>query len=366
MRNPERTMQQIDPLAAGTSWDVSVFISISTWSFAVFVSVANFPHTSNGWLLLLSVVLFTAAIVVHLWSSAPRNAPYRRVNYSIFVFLAISAAALQIASDGHGYTSLTTMWGPVGLALMFAASSGYRSLPDQHFAGLAAVLALGTVLYLDGRDENLPFGALYYAVSGVSLIAIIVLGQASYTNKATRILRAWQKTMAESPVAPSLVGNPELSLPLTEQPRAFFLSLLESGRVTEQDIQKARSLSQDIRAQLVELSQQTWVERAGCTLHDPERVLPQLDLSAQSSISALLSGLASFGVTNIVVSLRTDPVSSKLSFVIQGTEADTATKSSKLRTDMASFLRVMYVVFEDVRFIDKDGQVNVMFYYASS
>lgn len=365
MRKPERTMQQIDPLAAGTSWDVSLFISISTWAYAVFVSVTNLKHATNPALLLTSVALFSVAIVVHLWSSAPSHAPYRRVNYTVFVVLAIVAATLQISADGSGYTSLTTMWAPIGLALLFAASSGYRSLPDQHYAGLAAVLVLGTVLYLDGLHEDLPFGAFYYAVSGISLIAIIVLGQASYTNKATRILRAWQKNVAESPVDASLVGEPELELSLTDRPREFFLSILESGRISEQDVVKARELSREIRSELIELSAQTWVERAGCELHDPENVLAKFDLSAQSAISALLSGLASFGVTHIVVSLRTDPVSKKLSVVIQGVDAHSGEKVSKLRTDMSSFLRVMYVVFDDVRFITQDGQVNVMFYYAN-
>lgn len=365
MRNQERTMQQIDPLAAGTSWDVSLFISITTWALAVFISVGNFAHASNGVLLLLAVVLFTAAIVVHLWFSAPRHAPYRRINYTVFVVLAISAACIQIASDGHGYTSLTTMWGPVGVALLFAAASGYRSLPDQYYAGLAAILTIGTVLYLNGADQDLPFGQVYYAVSGVAFIAIIVMGQASYTYKATRILISWQKTVADSPVEPSMAGNPELELPLTEEPRAFFVSLLESGRISEKDVVTARELSRHIRSQLLELSEQTWVERAGCKLHDPERVLSQLDVSAQSAISALLTGLTSFGVTQIQVSVRQDPVQRRLSFVIQGLDSPLKAQAGKLRTDISSFLRVMYVVFEDVRFIDKDDQVNVMFYYAN-
>jgi hypothetical protein len=365
MRNQERTMQQIDPLAAGTSWDVSLFMSVTTWAVAVFISVGNFAHASNGFLVLLSVLLFSAAIVVHLWSSAPKHAPYRRINYTVFVALAISAACVQVASDGHGYTSLTTMWGPVGVALLFAAASGYRSLPDQYYAGLAAILTIGTVLYFDGAHQDLPFGQVYYAASGVAFIAIIVMGQASYTYKATRILLAWKKTVANSPVEPSLVGKPELDLPLTEAPREFFVTLLESGRISEKDVVRARELSQNIRSQLLELSEQTWVERAGCTLQDPERVLPQLDLSAQSAISALLTGLTGFGVTQIQVSVRTDPVQRRLSFVIQGLDSPLKAQAGKLRTDIASFLRVMYVVFEDVRFIDKDDQVNVMFYYAN-
>ena len=70
-------------------------------------------------------------------------------------------------------------------------------------------------------------------------------------------------------------------------------------------------------------------------------------------------------MTQIHVSVRQDPLQGRLSFVIQGLDSPLKAQVSKLRTDIASFLRVMYVVFEDVRFIDKDDQVNVMFYYAN-
>ena len=364
MRKQERTLQQLDPLAAGTSWDVALFFGLATWAYAALVSVSNFRHIDYPGYLVVALVLFTAAVGIHLWSASPQHAPYTRRSYSIVVVLVISAGVFEIVSDGGGTVSMLTDWGPIAVALIFASASGYRPLPDQYYAGLAAVLTLGVMLALDGLHHDLPFGLGYFALSGVTLIAIVVLGQASYTYKASRILMAWQKTVNENALNPAEVSTADLSEPITDQAKEFFVHLLESGRVSEEDTAHARELAGQIRQQLVEMTDLTWVERAGCTLHDPEHVLSELDLPAQSAVSALITGLQEAQVTTIQVSLRVDPTSERLSCVLQGTESAEGLTGGKLRTHLSSFLRVMYVVFEDVRFINNDGHVNVMFYYA--
>ena len=364
MRKQERTMQQLDPLAAGTSWDVAVTFSLITWAYAVIVSISSFDQTDNPVFLVVALALLTLSIVYHMWSAAPQHAPYRRGRFIVVVSLTISSAVFQIASVGTGSVSMLTEWGPIAVALVLASASGYRALPDQYYAGLAAVVTLFAALGLDSLHHILPFGTFYFCVSGVALIAIVVLGQASYTNKASRILMAWQKTVNETAVAPGLVTPSEIAVPLTRDARELLVGLLASGRVTEVDTLRARELATDIRSELVLLADQTWVERAGCVLHDPEKVLNKFDLSAQSAISALITGLLEAGVEQLHVSLRVDPSSSRLSCVIQGVESSKAFTAGKLRTHMSSFLRVMYVVFDDVRFINNDGQVNVMFYYA--
>ena len=89
-----------------------------------------------------------------------------------------------------------------------------------------------------------------------------------------------------------------------------------------------------------------------------------LTLGAFQPRQRAANGLVDAGIQNLQISLRMDPLSKRLSCVIQGTESEKSLKGGKLRTHVSSFLRVMYVVFEDVRFINNDGQVNVMFYYA--
>ena len=357
-------MQQLDPLAAGTSWDVALIFSLATLGFAYIVSFITIRSSENSGFTIAALVCLTAAAILHIWSAMPRHAPYTQFNYGIVVTFAISAAAFQIAGDSAGNHTMLTEWGPIAVALIFASASGYRSLPNQYFAGLAAVLTLFVVLAFDSVRHPQTLGMFYYCVSGVALLGIVVLGQASYTYKASRILMAWQKTVNETAIEPGQVNEGDIAGPLTREARELLVGLLASGRVTEADNENARELAGIIRSELVLLSDQTWVERSGCVLHDPEKVLGKLDLSAQSAISALVTGLTEAGVENLQISLRTEPNTTRLSCVILGSETTQSLKGGKLRTHVSSFLRVMYVVFEDVRFINNDGQVNVMFYYA--
>lgn len=369
MRVKERTLQQLDPLTAGTSWDSTLFISVAAWVYAIFASLSSLQMQINLPYLIIAIALLSLAFGLHLWFAAPRHAPYRKWAFGLVVFIAICASAFQIVSLATIETNFLILWGPIVLALMLATASGYRPLPDQYFAGLAAVLVDGSLLALTAVEEDIAFGVAYFAISGITLIALVVLGQASYTMKTSGVLRAWQNTVAEEPSVPTASLNTvtaEVTEPFMAEVKHFYVSLLESGKVSSEDVERARQLSGEIRGELLSLSTRTWVERIGCELHDPENLLGQFDLPSQSSISALITGLRDNGVRSIVVSLRSDPGTGRLSCVVLGKEnAALEGAGHRLRGKLAPYLRVMYVVFEDVRMIEQDGEVKVLFYYAS-
>ncbi|BDU11370.1 hypothetical protein AINA4_12910 [Aurantimicrobium sp. INA4] len=369
MSNKGRSLQQIDPLTAATSWEAAIFIILLTWVYVVLATVSSLVHVSHVALMAIAVTFMTLSFGLHLWFAAPRHAPYGKRSYALVVFFAISAACFQVGSMDNHVTGYFFEWGPIALALLFASASGYRPLSDQYFAGLAAVLSVGGLLALTSLRLDIPFGPAYFAVSGITLIAIVVLGQASYTQKATSVLRAWNATVSELTQQPSQPRNSvtaEVTKPFLDEVKHFYVELLETGRVNAVDVEKARQLSGEIRSELLTLSTRTWVERIGCELHDPENLLGRFDLASQSSISALITGLRDNGVRSISVSLRSDPVTGRLSCVVLGKDDGGRSDSSyRLRTKLAPYLRVMYVVFQDVRMIEQDGEVKVLFYYAS-
>ncbi len=368
MRVQERSLQQLDPLTAATSWDSSVFIVITAWCYALFSSVMSLSHTENFIYLVLAIVLITASFSFHLWWATPRRAPYTKWSFALVVFLGISAGVFQILALGSTVETFSMEWGPIAVALLFAAGSGYRPLPDQYYAGLAAVLTLGGTLVLVGIDANTPYGPGYFAVAGVSLIVIVVLGQASYTQKAMSVMRKWQKSsteqLAETPVE-TTSASVEITEPFIDEVKGFYLQLLESGKIGNLDVERARQLSTEIRAELHTASSQTWVEQMGCELRDEDGLLGELDSSAKSTISAVIGGLRDEGADDLVLSLRLDPGTTKLSCVLLGKTGDTQDSvTNKVRTKLSPYLRVMYVIFDDVRIIEHDGEIKVLFYYA--
>jgi hypothetical protein len=113
------------------------------------------------------------------------------------------------------------------------------------------------------------------------------------------------------------------------------------------------------------LSSRTWVERSGYTLDDPDHLLERFDVSAQSAASALMAGLSTPSDGKEALSLRQDPHTRKISCVLVGAvSAQSEMTTTEIRSMLAPYMRVMHVVFEDVRLINHEGEIKVMFYYA--
>lgn len=360
MRRQEKTMQQIDPLAAGTSWDSTVVISITAWVYAVIATILDYRVSQIPALLVTGLGLLTLALVSHLWFAMASHAPYRRASFALVITLTISAGALQVASMGATQSSFVTEWGPVAVAFVLASASGYRPLPDQYFAGLAAVLTIFIELVYVGFQKDLPLGIAYFAVSGISLIAIVVLGQASYTMQATKVLNTWLESSQQEKSRTK--NSIEVRVKSVDAAEKFMLDILGSGRVSFEDTEKASQLAQNIRAELLTLASKTWLDVAGYEVTDPNKVVDSFDISAQSTLLALLERLTDVGVENLKLSFTEDVKGSRVSAMILGDVQNLST--NKLRALLSAYLRVMYVVFDDVRLISHDGQVKVMFYYA--
>jgi hypothetical protein len=365
MRVQEKSMQQIDPLAAAASWDTSVFFVILTWSYALLATVTQLAQATFPILMIIALACLTAGGVAHLWFAAPRQWPYRRSYYGLVVGLVSTAGILQVLSMAGIYQPSLAEWGPIAVALIFAAASGYRPVLDQHIAGFFAAMGIGTTLFFTGLYIETPFGPWYYSIAGVSLLSIVVLGQAAYTRKALTTLQAWLANMSQvDPSHHPLVLIKQLQ-PQTLQAQELIVSLLESGKLSAEDSQRASELSTELRRELIALSSRTWVERSGYQLDDPEHLLETFDVSAQSAVSALMAGLRTPSVGNEALSLRRDPQSHRISCVILGVLSNQAEiTTTDIRSMLAPYMRVMHVVFEDVRLINHKGEIKVMFYYA--
>jgi hypothetical protein len=364
MRIQEKSMQQLDPLAAAASWDTSVFFVIVTWSYAVLATVTELSEATFPIVMIVALASLTIGGVAHLWYAAPRQWPYRRSHYVVVVGFVVTAGTLQVISMAGFYQPFLAEWGPIAVALIFAAASGYRPVLDQHIAGLFAAVTIGSALFITAMYMETPFGPLYYSVAGVTLLSVVVLGQAAYTRKASTTLRTWHANISQ---ASSEVDIPVLSKqlqPQTQQAEELIVSLLESGKISAQDSKRAAELATELRRELIALSSQTWVEHSGYSLDDPDHLLERFDVSAQSAVSALMAGLSTPSGGKEALSLRQDPHTRKISCVLVGAlSVDSEMTTTEIRSMLAPYMRVMHVVFDDVRLINHEGEVKVMFYY---
>jgi hypothetical protein len=368
MRAPERTMQQLDPLGAGGSWDVALLISLGTWAFVVLQGIVDFSSAPSPDQSVLAVVIFTLAIAAHLWFAAPRHAPYHRTSFVGVAALLAVAAVFQISSVHGTTTSLSNDWGIYVVALILASSSVFRPGFETQLVGLGVIVVVGSALAFDTLSTAHPFGPAYYVVSGIAPIAIVILGQASYTFKATSVMLAWRSSIEKlrDENVPSLRSTLALSVgaqladEFGDEVRPLLVRILDSGRISAGDAETARELATSLRARLISVSSQSWLERTGASVTDPDRRVDEYSPRARAAIIALIAGLGEAGAQRPTVRLSPDPGTRQL---LAEAEWKTTDSEAKIRTALAPYLRVMYVLFDDVRVSYRGGQVTLKFQY---
>jgi hypothetical protein len=368
MRRAERTMQQLDPLGAGGSWDAALLISLGTWTYVVLNAVTDLSTAPTPSLTVVAALSFTLAIVAHLWSAAPRHAPYTRTRFIVVSILLVVGAVAQVMSFDGTTPSLGNDWGVIVVALIMASSSVFRPAADMQLVGLAVVVAIGIALALDSASSQHVFGTAYYVVLGLSPIMIVVLGQASYTFKATTIMLSWRRSLEKlrDDSAPSVRTSLALSVgaqlaeEFGDQTRPLLVGILDSGRISAADAEAARQLAVSLRARLLTVSSQSWLERTGATVVDADSRVDEYNPSARAAMIALISGLSQGGVPSPSVTLLPDPGTRQILAEVLWKSWDS---EARIRTALAPYLRVMYVIFDDVRVSYRAGQVTLKFQY---
>ena len=73
MSDRGRSLQQIDPLTAATSWEAAIVIVLVTWCYVVLATVSSLVHISNMYLMAIAIIFMTLSLGLHLWFAAPRH-----------------------------------------------------------------------------------------------------------------------------------------------------------------------------------------------------------------------------------------------------------------------------------------------------
>lgn len=364
MKPRERTMQQLDPLGSAGSRDSAVVITLATWTYVSLGTVIDFPNAQNLPFLVIALVLMSAACVVNLIASSPSHAPYSRAMFSLMLFLAIAGAAFQLAAVHGRDMSLANDWGPLSLALLLASASVFRPRRDQYFAGIFSVLSLGGILAIEAIQLEPTFGIAFFVVTGISPIVIIVMGQASYTGKATRTMVTWRRSFEDVPSGNEARGvvnsvGQQLSKEFRADVDPLLVGILQRDLITPADIESARIVAADVRQRLMELSHQSWLARTGTTVIDPNLLVASFDDSARTALTAFVQGLDRLGISEPTVWTSKNTKG--------GIDCELSSKIThdglRLRSDLAPYLRVMYVVFDDVRVTYTKTEVRLKFHY---
>lgn len=368
MTKPERTMQQMNPLGQGGMWDVAMFTSLTAWAYITFMCTIQFNEAVYPSLLFVSAAFFTAAIVMHLWAANPQHAPYRGSSYHWVAGLATIGAIAQLFAMHTDDPKMAVVWGPVAVAYLLASASVYRPSLDQGLTGIVVVIALALAVVIDGQAVEHPLGIAYVALAVVGIVAIIILGQASYTGVATRTREAWNRDAEANVTQHSEDVREEVSDDVTRQLSREFqaeaepvlASVIQSGRISQTDIDAARALAGRVRERLLVLNSQNWLQAAGSDVTDEQHLVDQIDESVRAALVALCVGMDTTGLGRPHFELSRGTSAGAVNIEMR---SSVGKNLARTRIELAPYIRVIYVVFDDVRVSFRDGEVSLKFKY---
>ena len=305
-RNWSRALRQspheLDPL----TWLAGNHVSLV---FGALVVVACTPSIlwSDGSIVevlaqLGALLLMAASCVVVFWFSRPARGRLTLPRAAIPVIMAGLAMTLSAVNVGSpsGVGSLMPIeawWAPLGAGLVLGALAPYTSVVRMLVMS-AALILLASVCAVAGFTNDLWPVVSTVAIAIVPLV--IAAGAAvSFQYQVAKRIQRWVAREVPAVVTGELLGEQarltavekELAV-VSARVQPLLTAIAERGHVTEDDQAAATVLANEIRGELVERSNRSWLDHVATgrpiTVVDPDHRADTMDELQRSTVHGLL------------------------------------------------------------------------------
>ncbi|KGJ79663.1 hypothetical protein GY21_04350 [Cryobacterium roopkundense] len=380
MSAPDATQQRLDPIGGLAAWPLAPVTALIVVAYAVFSTLTQSGEVQNELFTALGVVAMSLAAGVLVWAALPESAPFERRSTVLMVSLALLGYVFeQLGMWGHN-ESVHNDFGQIGLGLLIMALAPFRPWREMVAVALGAtlVVAFGALAQADSLGGATP-PAIFAILAAVQLLAPALAG-AAYCRQVVKAIRIWQTDAQrsihlhteESRAATSRAVVQQRMASLNASVLPFLDEILARGTVTAADIERARSLAEQVRQSLVAETDHTWLDdllarersalavadgRPALTLpaaDDPDRRAARFSARERAALGALLVMLfGQPGFDPAALSLRLSGRQSEgaeaESFTTVALEASVALSPYRLRRLVHPFVAVLRVEFGQVR-----------------
>lgn len=291
-----------DPLSWITTTNLPAAVAVASTVYAA-IDLGRDPSLETILTQLPGVLLL---LVGHLGLhvlTRPVRAPF--LELWAWVIVATGATALLLSALAYGGRpfSIGQWWVTVGVAMLLVGLAPYSTVLQLVRYGL--VLLVATVLIaltlISPAEQGWPVLTIVMLAAtpvSVGLVASVVFsGTVSY-----RITRWSERPI----VVPSADGVRRADAQLAAAvdaaaarriapARAFLRALVDRSEITAEDRDRARSLGEALRSELVAVADQTWLQRVvdghPVEVDDPDRLADDLSLPQRVALRALLDAL---------------------------------------------------------------------------
>lgn len=376
MTSIERAFQQLDPLGALTGRPITIAAGILIPAYAGFGTWFNRDDISSWPLAIVALAAIVVAGAALGYASSPLRAPFTLLMHSFVSGLASLAYLLSALSMWDTNRYIRDDWGPVAIGLVLLSLSQYRPPKEIASTGLALALLVGVVALAQEHSFVTGVAPIDYAVVGMTPVLSLSLASAAFGQLLIDGIEGWRLrarraatvfTDENSGWIARSVQQDRVTI-LNQDVVPFFADVLQRGTIGDVDRERARAISDAIRAVMVAEADRSWLDiivdqavGAPGTLSDPRRLASAMSTDQRTAVRA------------VIVALTGHPAfdASAFSFVIgpEGTgcravvRAGMQTSDNVVRSEFAPYFAVMRIVFTELRVEFSDAALTLRFSY---
>jgi hypothetical protein len=374
MTGRARAFQQLDPLgtlvgrpmtylaAAG----IPIYATVMTWLNRYDI---DYPVLAVA---ALAVVAVTSAAL--LYASSPLRAPFSLRMHALVTGAATTAYALSAISMWESNAFVRDDWGPFVIGLALLSLSQYRPPKEIASTGLILALFAGVLTLLQEHSFITDIPAILFALVTMAPILAMSLASATFGRHLIDGLVRWRRR-ADRAVASFASQNTDWIARSVQQDRVtilnqevvpFFADVLHKGAIDSDDRERARRISDAIRTLMVAEVDRTWLDAiveqtAGRPTTDPDRLAILMSTDQRTAVRATVVALAAhpnFVPETLNVAIRSESRLQRATIV-----ATLNTTDNVLRGELAPYLAVMRIVFDDLKADFSESALTLRFSY---
>ena len=358
MSNAELTRQQLDPAGTLGAFAPTVVIAMLAAGWTVCVTFLSAGDRNTPLLDGATLSLIALVALLFVRSADPLRAPFTSLAHLLIHAGILAAFALHAAATWAEAYEPSGGWGPFTLGAMMLALGPYRPARELVTFGTASAVAMAAVTVLKATTLQAP---VLPAVAAIIPALALSYGSARYSGGLVRMLDSDRVKSNQSAV---LVAN-ELRSGISRAVRddrvtildrdvtPFFIDLIASGKLTDEDRHRARGIAQSIREIMVADANRSWLQvaiaglsephRQQFSIFDPQLVAPAATSGQRTALRAFIVALDSDSrVEAMVLRLSADGGHPKGLLTLQSKEAKPV-----MRNRYDPYFAVMQIAFPE-------------------
>ncbi len=380
----ERTPQRLDPLGVQSAWLLVPLIGVVAVGYAVYSTIVHLGQLRSPALAVWAIVVLLLAAVVAAVRTHPGLAPVGLWSHLAIIGVALASAVLFDAAVWGQNQRIQDDWGQIAVALLLTAMPLYRPVAEVLATATASALVLGALAAAQASSIAIANHPAVYATVASTPVLALACGGAGYAWTMTGETLRWREVARAGQlrlegelrqVAERMVAQ-ERATALNAEAVPFLTELLASGRITQDDRERARSIASRLRRAAVDAVGRSWLAetvdlalaRRGTAedpqrwsrVNDPDRLDRVLSEEQRAIVGALVGTIADLpGLDPASVAIAASRPDCPV-FLLTA-RADEPRRA--LRPALVPFLSALQSVSMEASMRVRDGGITVRFAY---